>query len=116
MQAKDLNPIQVEYVSFASWETNLVKFYFNCTNNFAIPEIVSSLRPPQHIEGACRTIDSAQHDYKEFFKLADIANARSEGFIINFLFYIKARLGAHILFTKEPIANLSSYEYEIGKL
>lgn len=35
-EASDPDPIPVEYVSFGSWDTNLVKFYFNCSFSLAL--------------------------------------------------------------------------------
>lgn len=39
-EANDPDPIPVEYISFGSWGTNLVKFYFNCSFSFATPDAV----------------------------------------------------------------------------
>lgn len=41
-EANDPEPIPVEYISFGSWNTNLVKFYFNCSFSFAKPDAVSA--------------------------------------------------------------------------
>lgn len=41
-EATDSNPIPVEYISFGSWGTNLVRFYFNCSFNFGMPKSVST--------------------------------------------------------------------------
>lgn len=41
-EANDPEPIPIEYISFGSWNTNLVKFYFNCSFSFAKPDAVSA--------------------------------------------------------------------------
>lgn len=40
-EAKDLNPLSVEYVSFGSLNTNLVKLYFNCSFSLATPKTIN---------------------------------------------------------------------------
>lgn len=39
-EANDPDPLHVEYISFGSWNMNLVKFYFNCSFSFATPDAV----------------------------------------------------------------------------
>lgn len=39
-EANDPDPLPVEYISFGSYNTNLVKFYFNCSFSFATPDAV----------------------------------------------------------------------------
>lgn len=39
-EAFDPDPLPVEYISFGSYNTNLVKFYFNCSFSFAKPDAV----------------------------------------------------------------------------
>lgn len=41
-EASDPNPIPVEYISFGSYNANLVKFYFNCSFSFATPDTIST--------------------------------------------------------------------------
>lgn len=41
-EATDSNPIPVQYISFRSWATVSVQFYFNCSFNFVMPESVST--------------------------------------------------------------------------
>lgn len=38
--ANDPDPLPIEYISFGSYNTNLVKFYFNCSFSFATPDAV----------------------------------------------------------------------------
>lgn len=39
-EAYDPDPIPVEYISFGSYDHNLVKFQFNCSFSFATPDAV----------------------------------------------------------------------------
>lgn len=39
-EAEDPEPLPVEYISFGSYNANLVKFYFNCSFSFATPDAV----------------------------------------------------------------------------
>lgn len=41
-EATDPNPIPVEYISFGSYNANLVKFYFNCSFSFSTPDTIST--------------------------------------------------------------------------
>lgn len=41
-EANDPNPIPVEFISFGSYQTNRVQFFFNCSFSFATPDSVSS--------------------------------------------------------------------------
>lgn len=41
-EANDPNPLKVEYISFGSYQTNRVQFYFNCSFSFATPDSVAT--------------------------------------------------------------------------
>lgn len=41
-EANDPNPLPVEFISFGSYQTNRVQFYFNCSFSFATPDSVST--------------------------------------------------------------------------
>lgn len=41
-EANDPDPLPVEYISFGSYQTNRVQFYFNCSFSFATPDSVST--------------------------------------------------------------------------
>lgn len=41
-EANDPDPLPVEYISFGSYNTNPVQFYFNCSFSFATPDTVST--------------------------------------------------------------------------
>lgn len=113
-ETSDSHLIPVEYVSFGSWESNLVKFYFNCSFSFPLPDAVSSLFPSKDIRNRCKYADALENEYKNFFKISEINGTRPEGYIVNFPFYIQASRDAHVLFTRGPRADPDDYEYEIG--
>lgn len=113
-ETSDSHPIPVEYVSFGSWESNLVKFYFNCSFSFPLPDAVSSSFPSKDIKNRCKYADALENEYKKFFRISEINGTRPEGYIVNFPFYIQASRDAHVLFTRGPRANPDDYEYEIG--
>lgn len=103
--AADDEPLPIKYFGFASYDNSLAKFFYNCEGENAYGEA--------DIKDLCRYAEARENEYKEFFKITDITGVRSEGYIINFPFYIRAERDAHVLLTKGPMANREDFEYEI---
>lgn len=105
--AQDKEVLPVKYFGFASYDNSLAKFFYNCEGDNAYQE--------DDIKKLCRYADATENEYNEFFKITDITGIRSEGYIINFPFYIQAERDAHVLLTAKPEANREANEYEIRK-
>ncbi|XP_031619784.1 uncharacterized protein LOC116338571 [Contarinia nasturtii] len=103
--AEDKNVLPVKYFGFASYDNSLAKFFYNCEGENAYQE--------EDIKKLCRYADATENEYKEFYKITDLTGVRSEGYIINFPFYIQAERDAHVLLTAVPMANREANEYEI---
>lgn len=99
--------LPIKYFGFASYDNSLAKFFYNCEGENAYQE--------DDIKKLCRYADAMENEYNEFYKITDITGIRSEGYIINFPFYIQAERDAHILLTTVPMANREANEYEIRK-
>lgn len=57
-EAEDPEPLQSEYISFGSWNKNLVKFYFNCSFNFGTPdEVLDTTDHPLLVRDVPASID-----------------------------------------------------------
>lgn len=105
--AEDKNVLPIKYFGFASYDNSLAKFFYNCEGENAYQE--------DDIKKLCRYADATENEYKDFHKITDITGIRSEGYIINFPFYIQAERDAHVLLTAVPMANRETNEYEIRK-
>lgn len=105
--AQDKDVLPVKYFGFASYDNSLAKFFYNCEGDNAYGE--------NEIKELCHYADARENEYNEFFKITDISGIRSEGYIINFPFYIQAERDAHVLLTAKPEANREANEYEIRK-
>lgn len=105
--AVDKNVLPVKYFGFASYDNSLAKFFYNCEGENAYQE--------EDIKKLCRYAEATENEYKEFYKITDLTGIRTEGYIVNFPFYIQAERDAHVLLTTVPMANREANEYEIRK-
>lgn len=83
----------------------MAKFFYNCEGENAYGL--------QDIKELCRFYQATENVYNDFFKITDVTGIRSEGYIINFPFYIQAERDAHVLLTAKPVADRAANEYEI---
>lgn len=107
MVVDKMGVLPVKYFGFASYDNSLAKFFYNCEGENAYQE--------DDIKKLCRYADAMENEYNEFHKITDITGIRSEGYIVNFPFYIQGERDAHVLLTAEPKANREANEYEIRK-
>lgn len=105
--SKDDNVLPIKYFGFASHDNSLAEFFYGCEGDTAYDDeaILTNL---------CRYADATENEYKDFYKITDIAGVRPDGYIINFPFYLQAERDAHILLTTGPTANPKDNEYEFG--
>lgn len=96
----------VEYFGFSSYDNSPAKYFYGCESDDAHPE--GDLREQ------CRYAEAMENEYKQFYKIADMAGARTQGNMVNFPFYVRAARDVHVLLTTVPVANRESNEYEIG--
>lgn len=105
MVVDKMGVLPVKYFGFASYDNSLAKFFYNCEGENAYQE--------EDIKKLCRYADATENEYNVFHKITDITAIRTEGYIVNFPFYIQGERDAHVLFTTEPKANRDANEYEI---
>lgn len=105
--AQDKTVLPVKYFGFASYDNSPAKFFYNCEGENAYQA--------DDIKKLCRYADAMENEYKDFYSISDITGIRSEGYLINFPFYIQAERDAHVLLTADPVANREANEYEIRK-
>lgn len=106
--AQDNNVLPIKYFGFSSYHNTSAEFFYDCDGE--------NIYEDNDIKNRCRYADALQNEYKKFFKISDIAGARPEGYIVNFLVYIQAERDAHVLFTRGPKADRNDDEYEIGNI
>lgn len=116
IEAKDPNPIPVKYVSFGSFKTSLVKYSFNCSFSFALPDTITlpSLHSSKIVKDHCRYEEAITYEYTDFYKITDIVGARPENYIMNLPLYIQANVNSNVLLTKGPLTNFEDNAYEIS--
>lgn len=105
--AQDKNVLSIKYFGFASYDNSLAKFFYDCEGENAYGA--------DDLKNLCHYADATENEYKEFHKITDIAGIRSEGYIINFPFYIQGERDAHVLLSTGPRADRTEAEYEFRK-
>lgn len=104
---QDKNVLSIKYFGFASYDNSLAKFFYDCEGENAYGA--------DDLKNLCHYADATENEYKEFHKITDIAGTRSEGYIINFPFYIQGERDAHVLLSTGPRADRTEAEYEFRK-
>lgn len=88
MEAKDDNVLSIKYFGFRSGHSHISRYFYGCTNV-----------PPskfQDIKDSCRHGQVDAFVFNEFYKINDIAGARTDGYIFNFPLYVQTAQNAHI--------------------
>lgn len=106
MEYKTENRVSVKYVGFATIKGHPIKFFYDCQGARA-----DGFRD---IRTDCHYLEASNQDYTGSFKISDIAGIRTDGYVIDFPFYVQAARDIRILLTKGPIANRDDYEYDFG--
>lgn len=124
-EAFDADPLQVEYISFGSYNTNLVKFYFNCSFSFATPDAVyDTTDHPLLAKDVPSTIDLRNCMCATFFIWAKTASHPASQinwtcFLIFFFFcyslclrvWFLSQYSRTVLVTKCGYYSISDYDY-----
>lgn len=106
MEYKTESPVPFKYLGFATIKDRPLKYFYDCKGARA-----DEFR---NIKTDCQYIEASNQDYTASYKISDIAGARTDGFVINFPFYVQSPRDVRMLLTKGPVANRNDYEYDFG--
>lgn len=106
--ATDENPLNVKYFAFASQANSLAKFFYNCTGENVYGEA--------DFRSMCQYAEALEIEYTTFYKITDIPGIRSDGFVLNFPFFVQAERDTRILLTTGPKADRNEAEYNFRNI
>lgn len=106
--AKDENPLDIKYFSFASKDNSLAKFFYDCEGENVYGE--------EDYKQLCQYAEALEIEYTTFYKITDIPGIRSKGFLLNFPFFVQAERDTRILLTTGPKADRNDAEYNFRNI
>lgn len=95
---KDPSPLPIKYFGFASYDSSLARYFYNCANE---------LRPTrQQMQTDCQKTSASDYKYEEFVPITN----QTDGYYVDMAVYVLAARDAHFLLATEPKANADAYE------
>lgn len=97
----------IKYFGFSSYDNSPAKYFYACESE--------EVHAEADLRKQCQYTEAMENEYREFHQITNMAGARTEGYIVNFPFYVRGVRDAHVLLTTVPVANRGTSEYEIGE-
>lgn len=95
----DPEPLPIQYFGFASYDSILNRYYYNCPGEQPVTEA--------QITNACQQSSVSDYEYKQYLPISSVQPA---GFALHFPVYVIAGRDAHILLTPEQTSDGDVYE------
>lgn len=99
MEWTDPDPLPIAYFGFASYDSILNRYFYNCLGEQPIAE--------SQIQSACRQSTANEYEYDQF---VPISGDQPAGFLVNLPLYVMAARDAHVMLTPEQTSDGDVYE------
>ena len=109
--ASDPDPIPVNFISFSSYQSTLLEYFFDCAS---MGNQLSSISRTE-LTDKCKQYEAWQNGYTQFSRISDLQGIQANG-LIQFGLVINGERDANILLSNKNIVDWSNNgAYEIGE-